>query len=224
MISLGKILSKKRIIVYGDLHGCLNRFKALREKIGIRAGDEEICAGDVIGKGKHWSSLIAFLQDQGIRSVIGNHEANALRLLQKPDLTKDEKEEIKNLSKKDLPFLRSLPPFIKINNLLIVHGGVHSGLDLGNLSAEDIATIYSMRYVCKDNPAKLTAKQAKDAVLWQETYGGELGFVIYGHQRSKEVIKNKHSLGIDTGCVHGGKLTAAVVTNTKKIEYEIVDL
>jgi diadenosine tetraphosphatase ApaH/serine/threonine PP2A family protein phosphatase len=43
---------------------------------------------------------------------------------------------------------------------------------------------------------------------WADLYDGRFGTVIYGHQPYDEVAFSKHAIGIDTGCVFGGKLTA----------------
>lgn len=218
--------SKKRIIVYGDLHGCLERFKTLREKIGVLERDLEICAGDVLGKGEHWSKLLQYLQEYKIQSVLGNHELNILHIFDtnQKDLFAEDREILKNLKPEDIEFIRSFPPFIKIDNLLVVHGGVHPKINLNSLSKQNIYEICQIRQVSKNDNSVLLDKQDKNTVPWQDIYNGEHGFVVYGHQREKEVIQRKHSLGLDTGCVHGGKLSAAIFTDTKKIKYQIVSV
>jgi len=35
--------------------------------------------------------------------------------------------------------------------------------------------------------------------------------VIYGHDSKRGLVKEKYSIGIDTGCLRGGKLTAVVI-------------
>ena len=41
-----------RLIVYGDIHGSIDEFKELREKIGIQDGDIEYAIGDLLDRGK----------------------------------------------------------------------------------------------------------------------------------------------------------------------------
>lgn len=50
--------------------------------------------------------------------------------------------------------------------------------------------------------------------FWADVYDGSQGFVVYGHDPQWETGKprwNSDAVGIDTGCVFGGKLTALVM-------------
>jgi diadenosine tetraphosphatase ApaH/serine/threonine PP2A family protein phosphatase len=51
--------------------------------------------------------------------------------------------------------------------------------------------------------------------FWADTYDGKHGFVIYGHSPWHEggPRRTDNTLGVDTGCVFGGSLTAAVITD-----------
>jgi hypothetical protein len=48
-----------------------------------------------------------------------------------------------------------------------------------------------------------------NAPHWSELWNGP-PFVVYGHTPRDEPARTKSSLGIDTGCVAGGKLTACI--------------
>ena len=41
----------KNIVVYGDIHGCLDEFKKLREKVNHTSDDIEVSVGDFLNKG-----------------------------------------------------------------------------------------------------------------------------------------------------------------------------
>jgi diadenosine tetraphosphatase ApaH/serine/threonine PP2A family protein phosphatase len=45
--------------------------------------------------------------------------------------------------------------------------------------------------------------------------------VLYGHTPGREPKRDKQALGLDTGCVYGGSLTAAVFTDG---EWEMVSV
>ena len=49
-------------------------------------------------------------------------------------------------------------------------------------------------------------------MLWSEKWRGDR-VVVYGHTPLREPKRDKQSLGLDTGCVYGGSLTAAVFTD-----------
>jgi diadenosine tetraphosphatase ApaH/serine/threonine PP2A family protein phosphatase len=48
--------------------------------------------------------------------------------------------------------------------------------------------------------------------FWADEYDGRFGHVFFGHEpfTGKEPKRFKHATGLDTGCVFGGSLTAAV--------------
>lgn len=70
----------KRLIVYGDVHGCLDEFKELRHKITPRPNDIEVSLGDIINKGPHSKELIEYFMLHKILLITGNHEDKILRI------------------------------------------------------------------------------------------------------------------------------------------------
>jgi diadenosine tetraphosphatase ApaH/serine/threonine PP2A family protein phosphatase len=52
-------------------------------------------------------------------------------------------------------------------------------------------------------------ERRKDDALWSDKWKGDR-FVVYGHTPLREPKFNARALGLDTGCVYGGTLTAAV--------------
>ncbi len=53
-------------------------------------------------------------------------------------------------------------------------------------------------------------RESSDGVPWYEFYDGQKT-VIFGHWVSPEPRRGRKAIGIDTGCVCGGKLTAYIV-------------
>ena len=58
-----------------------------------------------------------------------------------------------------------------------------------------------------------TLAPIKEGTFWTDLYNGEYGTVFYGHEPYEDIKSTRHTHGIDTGVVYGGKLTAAVVQN-----------
>ncbi len=220
------------MIVYGDIHGCLDELIALRQKIGVEENDTEICTGDLINKGEQSKQTLEYIYEKGIGSVMGNHEEKLLHHLYPkdfkgsfytpPPLTKQEKHLVEELPEHLIEFLNSLPYFVQYGRYTIVHGGITDEMELDNLTPEDRAQMVKMKFLHYDDPSMLLGKGNDDSVFWAEHYSGKDGFVIFGHKRSEEVIEYEHCLGIDTGCVYGGKLTAVVIDDPRKLDHEII--
>ncbi len=207
----------RRVIVYGDIHGCLDEFKRLRKKVKVQDGDIEISVGDFLNKGVDSLGTLSFINKHDILSVMGNNEEKIIRFYKElksgdveySDLKKSESELLKSLTKDDIKFLKSLPYFIKVNNLTVVHGGIPKGVKLKKpLSEYAKKWLTQLRFYDKDgNALPYRAFEHRDR-FWSEVYDGREGFVVFGHHPFKKPKIDKFSIGIDTGCVYGGSLTA----------------
>jgi len=211
-----------KFIVYGDIHGCYDEFISLRNKINPQKNDIEVCVGDIITKGKDSIKTLDFIIENNIKSVLGNHEDKIIRYLnhQKSNkknpiqLDNDEQNIIDNLSIKHIEFLQNLPLFLQFNDITIVHGGVQNSMSLEKLSKRDKQKILRMRYLDQNEHYLTLGKENEDSIFWADIYNGNQGFVVYGHQPFNEPKKSDNALGIDTGCVYGNKLTAAIFSKT----------
>jgi len=216
----------KKIIVYGDPHGCLDEFLELRNKIKPSSIDREIIIGDILDKGPNSIELLRFVRKNNIESIVGNHEDKYLRYKKHYDLFiekginipmnfQEEKILIFNtLNQEDLSYLESLPYFIRIDNLTLVHGGVTNDMNLNKLSNKDIKMIIRLRYLQEDNKISHTAHKNAYNIRWAELYNGSNGVIVYGHESYDEVKYDNFAIGIDTGCVYGNKLSAIVISDS----------
>jgi len=219
------------LIVYGDIHGSYNEFISLRKKINPKKDDIEVCVGDIITKGKDSIKTLDYLIEHNIKSVLGNHEDKLLRYLQHQKLNKknpiildsDEQNIIDNLTDKHINYLEGLSIYLKYDEITILHGGIQNHIDLDNLSKRDIQKILRLRYLDKEENFLAFGKEDKESIFWADIYDGQNGFIIYGHQWFPEVKENQFSLGIDTGCVYGNKLSAVVFKNNSKKNFKIYE-
>jgi bis(5'-nucleosyl)-tetraphosphatase (symmetrical) len=206
-----------RLIVYGDIHGCFDEFCKLRDRIKPEVEDLEICAGDMINKGPDSKKLISFIEYNNIKALLGNHEVkllkyrnSLLKTTEPPKLNQKQKTLFTNLDAQNISFLASLPYFIKVQNITVLHGGVWRDVDLQDLDKSSATKLAHTRYL--DKNGKFISLEQKDRryKYWADMYEGEQGFIVYGHQVFKDAKREKHSLGLDTGCVYGNKLSAGV--------------
>jgi bis(5'-nucleosyl)-tetraphosphatase (symmetrical) len=94
-----------------------------------------------------------------------------------------------------------------------VHGGFLPHMQVTPADVErEQNVVPELRWIRKKNGEWKPVpkeKRKKEDVLWPEKWKGER-FVVYGHTPLQEPKFDKYALGLDTGCVYGGKLTAAV--------------
>ena len=225
------------IVIYGDLHGCLDEFKALRTKVNPSNNDKEIVIGDILDKGPFSNELLTYIQKNNISSILGNHEYKYLRYKKHQDsfletgkkipmqLEPEEIEIFNTLTAKDFEYLDTLPFFIKIDNLTLVHAGLTNKIDLDTSNIKDLKKTLWIRTLDNNEKTLSLSDDYPAAKYWSQYYDGKQGIVVYGHQPFNEVKVDTYSFGIDTGCVYGNKLTALIIYNTKnpKEDYKIID-
>lgn len=210
-----------KLIVYGDIHGCYDEFISLRRKIAPKNNDIEVCVGDIITKGKNSIKTLDYIVEHNIKSILGNHEDKLLRYLthQKSNkknpitLDKDEQNIIENLTDKHINYLENLPLFLQFDDITIVHGGIQNNMNLSDLSKRDIQKILRLRYLDEEDNFLAFGKEDENSIFWADIYDGSQGFIVYGHQWFKDVKQTSHTLGIDTGCIYGNKLSVVVFEN-----------
>ena len=224
------MITKNRAIVYGDIHGCLDSLITLRNKITPSSSDYEISVGDFITRGPKSIETLRYLKDNGISSVKGNHEDKIARYIEHSSkkypnpiiLNKDEKNIVDSMTSEDIDFLMSLPSFKKLNKVTVLHAGLMNKINLDDLSKDEVKKIMRFRYISPEGKFIPYGEENENSIFWADLYDGNQGFIVYGHQNFDDVRVNENSLGIDTGCIYGNKLTAAIFEDTNKLDYNIV--
>ncbi len=207
----------KRVIIYGDVHGCLDEFIELRKLIKINQHDIEVLVGDFINKGPYSVETLRYVMKNNIISVMGNNESKMVMIYDKykkdsrflETIKEHEKDTLLLLHDKDIEYLRSLPYFLKYHNLTVVHGGIFNYMKLdSSLTKEDKKYILHLRFLDKNYNFLPFDDFENRYIFWSELYDGHEGFIVYGHHPFDKPKIDKYSIGIDTGCVYGGELSA----------------
>ncbi|MDC9715123.1 MAG: metallophosphoesterase [Gammaproteobacteria bacterium] len=222
-----------RLIIYGDIHGCYDELVQLRQKINPKKDDIEVCVGDVITRGSDSIKTLRYLQSNSIKSTLGNHEDKIIRYLahqknlkKNPiNLDEDEQNIINRLNAEDIKYLQNMRLFMRFSKITILHGGLQNHQKLDDVSKKSHAKILRLRYLDEDRNFVSYGQEDDKSIFWADIYDGNQGFIVYGHQNFNKVKVNKHALGVDTGCVYGGKLSAAIFedSNNKKFSIESVN-
>jgi diadenosine tetraphosphatase ApaH/serine/threonine PP2A family protein phosphatase len=195
-----------RTIVVGDIHGCFDELTDLLERLRPEPDDRLIAVGDLVTKGpKNREVLDLLISDKRWSSVVGNHDRKIRQKLRGEPvrLNKDQREVLKQLQpnpQKYETFLRALPYTIDLGSHLVVHAGLRPGVAVDKQMAADMTEIRTMGA----DPLR------RRGVPWYAVYRGPQT-VLFGHWPAKEPRRAAHAIGLDTGCVYGGRLTAFVV-------------
>jgi len=195
-----------RTIVIGDIHGCFEELQDLLRVVELRTDDRVIAVGDLIVKGpQNREVLDRFIDDDRFSAVIGNHD-RAIRQYWRGEplrLTKEQKVTVAELEsdrESYSAYLRSLPFTINLGSHLIVHAGVRPGVPLRRQMSSDLTEMRTMGA----NPS------SRRGVPWFDVYRGRR-VVLFGHWPAKAPRMAPRALGLDTGCVYGGRLTAYII-------------
>ena len=227
-----------RTIIYGDVLGCLDEFKTLRSELNLTNDDREISVGDLLDRGPLSNATLTYARENDIELVLGNHEYKYLRYAnheatfkasgkKNPMTFNDEKIEIyNNLSKEDIEYMQSASFFIKIDNLTIVHAGITNKIELLNAKKKELESLTRIRELDENQKTLALGQTTFSSRFWSEFYDGGEGIIVYGHEAFNKVKIDKHSFGIDTGCVYGNKLTALVIEDAKNpmYSYDVVQV
>jgi serine/threonine protein phosphatase 1 len=207
-----------RLIFIGDIHGCFHELRELLDRIAPDRNDVVVSVGDVVTKGPAADRCLDLWRDRGYLAVLGNNEIKLLGHA-RPLLRFFARENRDVLRRADLlAYLASWPLVVDFpkERVAAVHGGF---LPQMQVTAGDVErerdVIPELRWIRKKDGEWRPAgkeKKRKEDVLWAEKWRGDR-FVLYGHTPLGEPKRDKSALGLDTGCVYGGSLTAAILTD-----------
>ncbi len=196
------------IYVVGDVHGCLRELEELVDIIGT---DEEtlfVFVGDLVRKGPDSSGVLEYVREhENMVTVRGNNEQKLVEgRADCPDLTDG-----------DRAYIESLPVAVSWDDALVVHGGIDPRVPLVEHSVEDLLTM------------RLLAPDAEHRNPYWFDHHRSPPRVFFGHTVLEESFESRWAVGLDTGCVYGGELSAyhynsgTVVTLDSQRVYEYRD-
>jgi bis(5'-nucleosyl)-tetraphosphatase (symmetrical) len=220
---------KRRTIIVSDIHGCIDEFNELLEKLSYNAEhDRLILVGDLIDRGPDSLAVVKRARQLNLECTKGNHEWKFLKWYwsqgSRVDVY-DRKDFYSQLSDEDITYIVNMPTYIELEDAIIVHAGLKPGILLSNQTKDDL--LY-LRYTDKNRKfislKKINAvgKEACGAMFWTEFWYGPKS-VVYGHNVHslvdpliEERVPGVTCYGIDTGCCFGGRLSA-LIWETKEI-------
>ncbi|AAZ13563.1 kinetoplastid-specific phospho-protein phosphatase, putative [Trypanosoma equiperdum] len=216
-----------RVIIVGDIHGCRAQLEDLLRAVSFKQGSDTLVAvGDLVNKGPDSFGVVRLLKRLGAYSVLGNHDAKLLKLVKKLGKKeclkgRDAKSSLAPLAQ-SIPtdvetYLSQLPHIIRIpaHNVMVAHAGLHPQRPVDRQYEDEVTTMRNL--IEKEQEATggvtLTATEETNdggkpwASMWR---GPET--VVFGHdaRRGLQEQYKPLAIGLDSRCVYGGRLSAAV--------------
>jgi serine/threonine protein phosphatase 1 len=220
-----------RTIIIGDVHGMAHVLTDLWGVISPQHDDEVVFAGDLLDKGPDPVGVVRFVYEKSLTHrvvlVEGNHEEKHRRF--RKHLHADPKGRIpimigahemmevySKLTADEIAFLDAAVPYHRTQyGDLVVHGGIpRDVMDISSKRAHQELIRTRFIHPVTGKRVKLEDSTPHD-VFWAEAYDGRFGKVYFGHHPFMGGVgRFPHAVGLDTGAVFGGGLTAAVCRDT----------
>lgn len=189
----------ENVYVVGDLHGCLGALERLLDRLEFGSDDLAIFVGDLVRKGPESKAVLNYVRESPqFRTVRGNNEQKLL----------DGDASIPTFGPEELTYVAELPVAISWDENVVVHGGVDPKKPLVQHTADELLTM------------RATASgSGYDGPFWFDEYDGPRR-VFFGHTVLEEPFESEYAIGLDTGCVYGGTLTAYDVRDDRFVSVE----
>jgi bis(5'-nucleosyl)-tetraphosphatase (symmetrical) len=223
--------------IIGDVHGCARELDDLLERVRFDERRDELWSvGDLVNRGPDSLAALRLWRDVAGRAVIGNHEVHALlvhgrRRLPKPGDTLERLFRDRDASRW-MAQLRALPILVRLegagddDGVWLVHAGLdprwddlHELMQRGVEADHDDAWLESEEVACATRIRCCTAdgERSKHSegpatcpppfAPWDQFYRGRER-VVHGHWAARGSYRGGRTIGLDSGCVWGGPLTA----------------
>ncbi len=227
-------MASGRRIFIGDVQGCREPLERLLALVKFDPANDRLAfTGDLVNRGPDSAGVLRLARSIGAESVLGNHDlylldAAAGRETMSPRATF---RDVLAADDRDLllAWLDARPLVVVSDDLILVHAAIRPTWTefetLGaRLTAKRRAAEAAGRSANSDDDvrfavsARFTTADGRQAdpdwpaperpyVNWADLWRGPRT-VVFGHFARQGLLIRPHVRGIDTACVHGGRLTA----------------
>ncbi|WP_435359438.1 metallophosphoesterase family protein [Haloarchaeobius sp. DFWS5] len=175
------------IYLVGDVHGCLDALEKLLAELDPSDDDLVVFVGDLVRKGPDSQGVVERVREaDNMISVRGNNEDKLIR----------GDKELPELTDEDMAYIHEMPVALSFDDALVVHGGIDPRKPLDDHTPNEVL---NMRSLAPDG--------SYDRPYWFEEHA-DGPRVFFGHTVLESPVERRHAVGLDTGCVYGGELTA----------------
>jgi serine/threonine protein phosphatase 1 len=216
----------RRRIFIGDVHGHYDGLMVLLEAIAPGSEDMVYFVGDLIDRGPQSADVVEFVQNSPYQCVLGNHEQLLLEAFPEgrqnnPALAawlySGGRATVASYGKTGIPvdhldWMRTLPIYLDLGDVWLVHAGVDPKLPLEKQTSEHFCWI-------RDEFHSITQPFFPNKTI---ITGHTITFTLPGIKPGK-LAKGPGWLDIDTGVYHpmSGWLTAVDLTQKKVYQVNV---
>jgi len=200
-----------RRVFVGDIQGCRDALERLLAAAGFTPGrDRVLPVGDMVNKGPDSPGVVDLLMQLGAEPVLGNHDLHWLG---------------KGRGEKRHRAWLEAQPFVRVlEDVIVVHAGLHPQWDeahLAGLSASERDYAVNVRYCDADGnrPDDDWPPPGPPYRPWDDFYSGKQR-VVFGHWARRGLVVRPQCVGLDTGCVYGGRLSAWIAEEDRIVQVE----
>ncbi len=203
------------IVVIGDVHGCRAQLDHLMDVIGPSPDDIIVPAGDMVDRGPDSPGCVEFAKRK--KPVMGNHEykhvryrQGILKQLSPSQIGARQQYFDRGLDyDADVDFMETLPFYREFPEAVVVHAGLVYDIPLEQQDKRVLVGGMSMQHICGIDPTT-------GYPYWCAQYPKTAKPVLFGHLSIQPKIPRQENLfPLDTGCCHGGLLTAVTLPDFK---------
>lgn len=208
-------------VIIGDIHGCLEELHLLLEKACFDfEKDLLISVGDVVDRGPHNIDTLRFLDQIEAIVIKGNHDDKIERYLKGNPVKisngmEKTVEELKQLDEKTRQYLMhyigGFPYQYMTEKILVTHAQpIHQ---------ESVGCIYT-KDSRNTNGSKRKFRGQEARYNWWKYYAPLKQTVFYGHYWFDDVLQINNTIGLDTSCVRGGKLSGYILEDKTIVQVD----
>ncbi len=217
--------------IIGDVHGCYSELRDLLTLLGYvddgaggmrhPTGRRAVFVGDLVDRGPGVTQVARQVMDMVAAGQAfcapGNHDIKLMRALEGRHVTiahglqesldqiaaLPSEAERERFTRDFVAFIRRIPPYLMLDGgaLVVAHAGLPERYQ-GRISERvRVLVFYGETTGGEDQYGH------PERIDWAADYHGAAA-VVYGHTPHRETHWRNNTINVDTGCVHGGRLTA----------------
>lgn len=196
-----------RTLFIGDVHGCIDELKELLLKVDYKSdSDRLIYLGDILNKGPNSAGVLRFIKAQNVECILGNNEVGFLEIIKNGryfgNIIQETIDDLGDELDTYCQWIESFPTYIEEDDFVAVHAGINPEKTVAESSIRVRTTIRTWDGKGEDLNNQSDPK-------WYELYNGDKT-IIYGHYAAQKLEVRAKTIGLDSGCVFGGKLSCLV--------------